>query len=190
MAELSLVLGGARSGKSAFAERLATGHGQRLLYVATAEALDPEMVERARKHQARRGPNWSTIEEPIDPVRVLRETLTAWDAVLLDCLSIWVSNLLLADPSLNTESPHAALQAALEEQVLQRIQQLITWQSETGQPLIVVSGEVGLGVVPPYPLGRLYRDVLGLANQEMAAAAATVYFVMAGLGIDLKALQP
>jgi len=172
----TLVLGGARSGKSTFAERLAAAHGGRVTYLATAQAFDAEMTARIAAHRAVRPANWQTAECPLDPAAALRAFGAETDCFLLDCLTLLVSNLLLADES----SAEARVQSALDA--------LLAAGRETEADLIIVSNEVGLGLVPEYPLGRLYRDLLGKANQRLAAHADHVYYLVAGLPLDVKAL--
>ena len=187
MPGLSLVLGGARSGKSGYAEKLAAACGPRVLYVATADACDAELAERIRRHRERRPPDWQTIEAPLDPVAAAEQAGAGWDAVLFESLSLWVSNLLLARlPAARDLPPSDA--ARVEEEILGMVRGLAAWQRASGTRLIVVSDEVGHGVVPPYPVGRLFRDLLGAANQLAAAEAQQVYYLVAGLGIEIKAL--
>ncbi len=172
---ITLVLGGARSGKSAFAERLAGAHGGRVTYLATAQAFDDEMTARIAKHRAERPTAWRTAECPLDPAAAMRAHADT-DCFLLDCLTLLVSNLLLADE--NDAEVH--VQSALDA--------LLAATAETGADLILVSNEVGLGLVPEYPLGRRYRDLLGNVNRRLAADAAHVYYLVAGLPLDVKAL--
>ncbi|MGI8552994.1 MAG: bifunctional adenosylcobinamide kinase/adenosylcobinamide-phosphate guanylyltransferase [Dehalococcoidia bacterium] len=187
MTDLTLVLGGARSGKSRYAESLAAQFGPRVLYLATAEQRDPEMTERVRQHQARRPASWRTVEAPLSPLAMLRAEQGNCDAVLIDCLSLWVSNLLLSRwPDQNSVGLEEV--NALEATLLEEVDRLIVWAEAAPVPVVMVSNEVGLGVVPPYPLGRHYRDLLGRANQRVASAAARVYWMVAGLGLELKAL--
>jgi adenosylcobinamide kinase/adenosylcobinamide-phosphate guanylyltransferase len=165
----TLILGGARSGKSRYAEALVAGHPGRHVYLATAEAGDAEMAERIRRHCARRGPGWTTIEEPLDLVRALEPATRDEAAVLVDCLTLWLSNLLGAGRDVAREA-----QALVE--VLPRLQ----------GPVVFVSNEVGLGIVPDNALARSFRDHAGFLNQIVAAAADRVYFVAAGLPLLLK----
>ena len=182
--ELILVLGGARSGKSAYAERLVSDYGPRVLYVATAENKDEEMDARIQMHRASRSPTWTTVEAPRQVGAALLARPSAADAILLDCLTLLVTNVVLAlgggeagdQPDL--EAAEAAVSAEIED--------LLRAQARLGSPMVVVSNEVGMGVVPPYPLGRLYRDILGRANQRMATAADRVYLLVAGLPMALK----
>jgi adenosylcobinamide kinase/adenosylcobinamide-phosphate guanylyltransferase len=174
--QLILILGGARSGKSTFAERLAAGRGERITYLATGTACDEEMAERIARHRAERSPAWRTVECPLGPAAALRAHAPDTDCFLLDCATLLVSNLLVAEDSKGEEDVRRALDALLAE------------YREAGTDLIIVSNEVGLGLVPEYPLGRLYRDVLGRFNQQVATAADAVYFLVAGLPLELKSL--
>ena len=179
--QLILILGGARSGKSAFAEQLAQ-RGQRVLFVATAQALDDDMEQRIAAHRARRPTEWTTLEEPYDLASALPSRLEGHDICLLDCLTLWVSNLLLAAEA----NPNA------EEAILAEVDRLL--EVYEGSPAtwpgtwIVVSNEVGLGIVPPTALGSRYRDALGRVNQTVAARADKVYLMVAGLALELKSL--
>ena len=174
--QLVLILGGARSGKSTFAERQAAAHGGRVTYLATAQAYDDEMAARIAKHRAARPADWRTVECPLDPAAAIRAHAADTDCFLLDCITLLVSNLLLSDAESGAETVQRALDALLAA----------CREAETAS--IFVSNEVGLGLVPEYPLGRLYRDVLGRANQQLAAAADAAYYLVAGLPLDLKAL--
>lgn len=173
--KIILVLGGARSGKSTYAEGLAEAHGGQVTYLATAQAFDDEMTARIAKHRADRPAHWRTAECPLDPAAAMRAHADT-DCFLLDCLTLLVSNLLLADE----ETAEAHVQSALDA--------LLAATAETGADLILVSNEVGLGLVPEYPLGRRYRDLLGNVNRRVAAVADHVYYLVAGLPLDAKAL--
>lgn len=175
--ELVLVLGGARAGKSAFAEGLARS-GKRVLFVATAEARDAEMAERIARHKARRPAGWETREEPIGLPEAISERADRYDTVLVDCLTLWVSNQMLQE--------HAPV--PLEEAVLEETRRLLDVYDRGQARWIVVSNEVGLGVVPPTELGRAYRDVLGRVNHLVARRADKVYLLVAGLALELKGL--
>jgi adenosylcobinamide kinase/adenosylcobinamide-phosphate guanylyltransferase len=169
MAERILVLGGARSGKSSWAEELA-GRGRPVTYVATSPVTDAEMAERIARHRADRPPLWTTIEEEFAPMSRLTG---AEEVVLLDCVSLLVTNHLLRSEVGAEESVRLALSRLLQH---------------PGR-LILVSNEVGMGVVPPYPLGRLFRDVLGRTNQFLAAACDRVYVCWAGIPVEVKGLD-
>ena len=176
--ELILLLGGARAGKSAAAERLAQA-GRRVLFIATAEALDEEMRRRIAAHRARRPSGWGTLEEPLDPVAAAAPILARYDTVVLDCLTLWVSNLLLR------QADYSGAETAIQD----ASRGLLELIESTSATWIVISNEVGLGVVPPSPLGRAYRDALGRVNQLFAARAAKVYLMVAGLALELKELN-
>ena len=175
--ELILILGGARSGKSALAELLASQQ-ERVLFVATAEALDSEMERRIAAHRSQRPSEWKTLEEPLDPAFAIQAVVDGYEICLLDCLTLWVSNLLLK----MEDNPN------MEREILGEVKRLLEVYEESSATWIVVSNEVGLGVVPPTPLGRLYRDALGRVNQAIAARADRVYLTVAGLALDVKSL--
>ena len=163
----TLVLGGARSGKSAFAEGLVEAMGPQRLYLATGSADDTEMAARIEAHRARRGEGWRTVEEQVAVCDVLG---AATAPVLFDCLTLWLSNLMFyeRDVAGETEALVQALAAAR-------------------QPVVMVSNEIGMGLVPETPLGRTFRDAQGTLNQQIAAAVGCVVFVAAGLPLELKA---
>ena len=165
----TLVLGGARSGKSAYAERLLAEHGGTRIYVATAEARDAEMAARIADHQARRGAAWTTLEAPLDLLETLHSHCRPGHAVLVDCLTLWLSNLMGAARDVALET--ARLAAALP-----------TLEGRT----VFVANEVGLGIVPENALARRFRDEAGRLNQAIAQAADRVVFVAAGLPLTLK----
>lgn len=173
----TLVLGGARSGKSRYAEELAVELGGDVLYVATAEPLDEEMRRRIAEHRARRPPSWSTLEAPRDAGKAIRSCPRRPDVVLVDCITLLVSNALLGAERAGVEPARAAgeeLEALLES----RAASDASW--------ILVSNEVGMGLVPETPLGRLFRDVLGRMNQRLAAASDRVVFMVAGIPMRLR----
>ena len=169
---LTLVVGGARSGKSRLAERLVTGSGLTRRYIATAQAWDDEMRDRIARHRSDRGEDWLTVEAPLDLSAALREARQG-EAVLVDCATLWLSNHLLADHDLAAES--RALLEALAACVA---------------PVVVVSNEVGWGIVPENALARAFRDAQGRLNQQIAAEAGLVVGVMAGLPVLLKGRMP
>jgi adenosylcobinamide kinase/adenosylcobinamide-phosphate guanylyltransferase len=157
---LTLVLGGARSGKSRHAQILAMASPPPWVYIATAEALDDEMRERIAKHKFARGNGWSTIEEPIELA-----------PVVIDCITLWVSNLMLGAHDISAS-----------------VARFIKCLEGRRAPTILVSCEVGAGVVPETALGRAYRDEAGIVNQQLAVCAHTVLFMVAGLAMPIKAL--
>lgn len=165
-----LVLGGARSGKTGFAERLAIRSGERPLYLATAQALDAEMAERVRMHQQQRHGRFSTLEEPIALSSALKAAARTHDVILVDCLTLWITNLL-----------------GTNRNVAQAVDELIATlpQIDTCR-VILVSNEVGLGIVPDNALARMFRDLAGAAHQRLAEICDDVHFVIAGLPMTLK----
>lgn len=166
---ITLVLGGARSGKSGFAERLVAQSGLAPVYVATGQAGDGEMADRIARHRARRGSLWRTVEEPLDLAGALaRHDLPAF-AILVDCLTLWLSNVMAAGR--DVEAMAAELVATL---------------ARMKAPVVLVASEVGLGIVPDNALARAYRDRAGELNQRIAARADAVWFVAAGLPLALK----
>ena len=164
-----LVLGGARSGKSAYALEVAEASSAERLYVATATAGDEEMAARIARHQADRGRGWTTLEEPLEVARALQAEARPGRAIVVDCLTLWLANLMLAkrDPE-PAVAGLAAMVAAL------------------AGPAILVSNEVGMGIVPNHKLGREFRDWQGRANGEIARVCDAVVFVAAGLPLQLK----
>ena len=180
---LTFIVGGARSGKSTRAEQLAA-RGERVLYVATAEGRDEEMRNRIAAHRAARPEHWDTLEEPLDLAGALRSVHHRYDTVLIDCLTLWVSNLLLDRPPGNIPEREP------EERILISAGELLDVCEGSHAHWIVVSNEVGLGVVPPSPLGRAYRDALGRVNQVVAAQASEVCLMVAGLPLQVKPAGP
>ncbi len=172
MAKIIFITGGARSGKSRFAERVAESFGAPLGYVATGMVGDSEMAERIRRHRLRRGEKWQTLEEPYDVAGVIRGNDGRFRAMLLDCVTLWLTNLLLHcdDPT----KVRAEVQALAE-----MIPALTT-------PVIIVANEVGMGIVPENALARTFRDLAGEANEILAVAADEAYVVFSGLPLKLK----
>jgi adenosylcobinamide kinase / adenosylcobinamide-phosphate guanylyltransferase len=164
---VTLILGGARSGKSRIAEGLCVGPRT---YIATAQAFDDEMRERIAAHKVQRGAGWTTIEAPMELVAALEQ---ARGIVLVDCLTLWLSNLLLA-----------------EKDCLAFVDQLLAALRKSKSNIVLVSNEVGLSIVPENRLGRAFRDIQGIANQRIAAVADNVVFVAAGLPLVLKGQLP
>lgn len=165
----ALVLGGARSGKSAFAERLVRDTGLPRTYVATAQAFDAEMTDRIARHRLDRGEGWETVEAPHDLGGTLAAANRPGSAVLVDCLTLWLSNVMLAGADVEAET------ATLCDRV-----------AAAPGPVALVSNEVGLGLVPDTPLGRAFRDAQGRLNQRMAEVCDLVVFCAAGLPLWLK----
>ncbi|SHG89043.1 adenosylcobinamide kinase /adenosylcobinamide-phosphate guanylyltransferase [Cognatiyoonia sediminum] len=170
--KLTFVLGGAASGKSALAEQISDATGKPKVYIATAQAFDDEMRQKIAAHQVSRGDSWLTVEEPFDLVGVL-ERQSAESVVLVDCLTLWLTNILLADHDLDAE-----------------FGRLIQALDGRGCELVLVSNEVGQGIVPDNALSRKFLAAQGRLNQKVAASADTVIAVMAGLTIALKGEMP
>ncbi len=167
-AQVSLVLGGARSGKSAFAESLACEQG-RGVYIATAERVDQEMARRIEEHRARRGESWRTVEAPLEVAAAIRGESAPRSCLLVDCLSVWLGNLL----------HHGRCVDTARDDLLDALR-------GAAGPVVLVANEVGLGIVPDNAMARAFRDHAGRLNQSVAAVAQRVWFVAAGLPLALK----
>lgn len=174
MSDFIFVLGGARSGKSAYALNLAKERSRKVLYIATAEADDSEMESRISKHKASRPRYWKTIEEPLDLIGALRKQKHKYEVIIIDCLTLYLSNLM-----------HKGLSQGA---IIKRIKAVARHLKEMKETVIVISNEVGLGIVPENKLAREFRDIAGLVNQSMAKAADEVVFIQAGIPLKLKSL--
>lgn len=172
MSKIIMVTGGARSGKSRFAEELAMSQGEPLLYVATAACGDREMHERIARHQERRGGAWQTIEEPMDLAGVLMGHDGWFKATLVDCVTLWLTNLLLEKED--------------KDAVLDEVRRTASILANLKSPVILVTNEVGMGIVPDNQLARIFRDIAGEANEILAKAADEVYVTFSGLPLKLK----
>lgn len=169
---LTLVLGGARSGKSDFAERLVSTTNRPRAYIATGQAFDKEMEDRIAKHRQSRGPSWHTIEAPLDISAALTK-IEPGSVVLIDCLTLWINNQMMAGADVEAETDN-----------------LLHSLAKTTSPVVCVSNEVGLGLVPETELGRTFRDLQGTVNQKFAQHADLAVFVAAGLPLVLKGQLP
>lgn len=170
--KLILITGGCRSGKSQFALDYANRHFHKKLYLATSEALDEEMVKRIEHHKKSRGPDWQTVEEPIKIAEAIRQHENDMEVILLDCVTLWLSNLLMRQKS--------------DHEIMNEVSRLMDTVKQGQTSFIFVSNEVGMGIVPVDPLGRRFRDLAGMANQKIAEAAQTVVFMVSGIPIFLK----
>src|SRR6056297_329961 len=180
---LTLVLGGARSGKSSFAEKLAQKiGGDEVIYLATAEANDEEMKKRIEHHQNKRNKEWKTIEEPLALGEVL-SSISAGEVVLIDCITIFLTNLLF----LNSNKDEKINYDEKEDIIMNKIKKLV--KAANNKKVILVSNEIGMGVVHSSKLGREFRDIAGRANQYLAKKADEVYITIAGLPVELKELS-
>jgi len=180
MGKLTFILGGARSGKSAYAQRLAEKHGGRVAFLATATADDAEMQTRIDYHRAERPAHWQTREIPFSLAAALSIAPLETDVVLLDCVTLLVSNVLFLDGSDEPDESAAMLRVDVE------INALLTLIEQDSADWLIVSNEVGLGLVPVTPLGRIYRDLLGRANRVFAARADKVFWLVAGIPVPIE----
>lgn len=191
MAKLIFILGGARSGKSTYAEELAKQlGGDAVLYVATSEVKDEEMQQRVEKHRAARPQTWRTVEAPTKLGEEISKNLKDEKVILIDCLTLFVSNALLETtaPLEDVFDPPSAdpFDPEIEDQLMGEMEALVKTYQQSSVDTIIVSNEVGLGLVPPYELGRAYRDILGRANQYLASQADEVLFLVAGIPMKIK----
>ncbi len=177
---ITLILGGARSGKSSYAQTLAHETGKSVTYLATSEALDDEMSKRIQKHRAERPPHWETLEVPHTLAAQTSHIQT--EVVILDCITLLITNLMMQYVQNDLVNEEPFLSAVRKE-----IDELIVQLHERKQDWIIVSNEVGLGLVPAYQMGRVYRDAIGWANQRLAREADTVLFMVAGIPMVVKA---
>ncbi|MBW4436434.1 MAG: bifunctional adenosylcobinamide kinase/adenosylcobinamide-phosphate guanylyltransferase [Pleurocapsa minor GSE-CHR-MK-17-07R] len=182
---MTLILGGARGGKSATAERMARESGGRVLFVATAQAFDDEMRERIDRHRSERPAEWDTLEAPLNVAQAIQSAAAQppYDVILLDCITLLATNALLTLPESCTQDEADAV-------ILREIEALIVTIGQVPAHWLIVSNEVGMGIVPPTHLGRVFRDALGRANQALARRADDVLLVVAGLPWALKGHAP
>jgi adenosylcobinamide kinase / adenosylcobinamide-phosphate guanylyltransferase len=173
--EIILITGGARSGKSRYAEQRATEMGARPLYVATAEAKDEEMAQRIAEHRKRRTDQWRTIEEPLELTQALLAERGKTDCALVDCLTLWISNLLIQHD---------------DKYVSEKVAELIEKLPQLNFHLVFVTNEVGWGIIPDNPLARQFRDLAGWTNQRIAQAANEVILMVAGMPMIAKKEAP
>ena len=184
MGKLTLLLGGARSGKSSYAEKRAREiGGDAVLYLATAEIHDEEMRERIERHRAARPDAWVTVDASRNVAQAIGQARNGEKVVLVDCITLLVSNILLAASGGEEGNP---FDAKVEEAVDAEVANLLEIIPQIDADFLIVSNEVGMGLVPPYVLGRAYRDLLGRANQALAAAANEVFFLVAGIPMRVK----
>jgi adenosylcobinamide kinase/adenosylcobinamide-phosphate guanylyltransferase len=170
--KLYFITGGARSGKSSFAEKLAENSAGKRAYIATAQALDPEMVERIERHRKRRGSVWDTFEEPLAVAELIAKLKGRYAVALLDCVTLWLSNVMARTDD--------------DEAVLGRADGLAGALRDFNGTCIVVSNEVGLGIVPDNPIARRFRDLAGTVNQKLAQAADEAYLMTSGMPLKIK----
>lgn len=180
MGKLIFLLGGARSGKSTYAQKLAERSDKPVAFIATAQAGDDEMSARITKHRADRPAEWTTLEIQRDIAVYLKAHPAQIELYLLDCITLLVSNILFQYTEGEVTNEQKAADAIKTE-----VDELLAYIRSNKADWIIVSNEVGLGLVPPYPLGRIYRDLLGMANQRLAAEADEVYMLMAGIPVPI-----
>jgi len=185
MRKLILVTGGARSGKSTFAEEKAKELGQKVLYVATSKPIDDEMKQRIEKHRSQRPAQWETLEEYKNLDTALLNIIQGKDAVLLDCITILVTNVML-DGCYDWDNLTRDKVEEIENLVQHQIERLISLSKMSEVPFILVTNEVGMGVVPPSAIGRDFRDIAGRVNQILAKVADEVYFCVSGIPMRIK----
>jgi adenosylcobinamide kinase/adenosylcobinamide-phosphate guanylyltransferase len=174
--KLIFITGGCRSGKSQYALDYANRHFSKKIYLATCEALDDEMIQRVETHKRLRGPEWLTIEEPVEIIDRIKQYSDNAGVILLDCLTLWLSNLLLRGNN--------------NLKMMEAIEGLIHSLRERRISVIIVSNEVGMGIVPADPLSRRFRDLSGMTNQKIAEVADTVIFMVSGMPVFLKGNLP
>jgi adenosylcobinamide kinase/adenosylcobinamide-phosphate guanylyltransferase len=173
--KMIFITGGCRSGKSRFALDYANQHFSKKLYLATCEALDEEMAQRIEHHKKMRGPEWQTIEEPVEIAEKIRQYRERVEVILLDCITLWLSNLLTKGND--------------DLKIMDEINRFMEMMKQTPTSLIVVSNEVGMGIVPADPLSRRFRDLSGMINQRIAEVVDTVIFMFSGIPIFLKGAE-
>jgi len=184
MGKMTLLTGGARSGKSTLAEKIAAETGGEILFIATAQALDKEMERRIQLHQESRPEDWKSLEIGENLASVLAKKKLSADLIIIDCITMLVSNVILKHSGSLDEPDEEAAEDALD----QEISSLISYIQKSNSTFILVSNDVGMGLVPPYPVGRLYRDLMGRVNRQLALVADEVYWINAGFVLPLHEL--
>ena len=177
--KIILITGGARSGKSLFAEQYATAQNGNVAYIATAQVYDQEMKLRVAEHRKRRAENWQTFEAPYDAEKAITQAALLGQVILFDCLTLYTSNLLLSP-----NTPHQPEDTITY--IMAQIDKLLVSARSSQKIVLFVTNEVGMGIVPDNALARQYRDIAGLVNQKVAATADEVYLVVSGLAIEIK----
>ncbi len=177
--KLILITGGVRSGKSSFAETLAGNLGQKIAFIATAQSLDKEMENRIAQHRANRPIHWKTYEEPYRVTQVIQKVEQKTEVILIDCLTLLVSNLM-------QDYQEGVSNKSLADNIIGEIGEIVRESLKCSATVIIVSNEVGLGLVPANPMGRFYRDILGKANQMIASQSDWVYLLVASIPMQIK----
>ncbi|SES87878.1 bifunctional adenosylcobinamide kinase/adenosylcobinamide-phosphate guanylyltransferase [Anaerobranca gottschalkii] len=185
MGKIIIITGGARSGKSSFAEKLAKGYGHKVLYIGTAIPLDEEMAERIKKHQLIRDKNWDTYEG-YQNFGKLTEILGEYQCVLLDCVTVMLTNIMYSYPEFTEEKTEREVFEKIEEKCKRELDILIDNSKKMNIPLILVTNELGWGIVPENPLVRIFRDMAGRINQYIAKKGEEVYLMISGIPLKVK----
>ena len=186
MGKITYVTGGARSGKSTFAEKYILEKNLPKVYIATAIPFDAEMKMRVEKHREQRGKNWLTIEGYKDLGNRLKESVRDEKIVLMDCLTNMVSNLMIMEGEYDWDNISKSALYKLESEIQSEVEEVLEYVDKSDIELVVVSNELGMGLVPPYALGRHFRDIAGRMNQLIAARADNAYLVVSGIPMKLK----
>ena len=184
--QIILCSGGARSGKSEFAEQLALSLKGRKAYVATGQAFDDEMKDRIKKHQMRRGKEWITFEIPLHLHKNWEQIKNVSDVILIDCLTMFTSNHVFAHGDINTQEDSNRIESIILEELRLLLQEINNSNDKT---VIFVTNEIGLGIVPENKLARYFRDITGRVNREVASAANKMYLTISGVTIELKSQE-
>lgn len=186
MGKLILVTGGARSGKSTYAEKLAACIAKKVLYIATAIPFDEEMKNRIAKHQLSRPQSWDTYEGYRDVAEVIAEKGNTYPVMLLDCVTVMLTNLLWEFPGIDFEQPSEEILGQAEHFIKNEFEKLLTAAAKYEGTFIMVTNELGSGLVPEAPIARGFRDIAGRVNQQLAAACQQVYLTVCGIPIQIK----
>lgn len=186
MGKIILVTGGARSGKSTFAEKKAASLGERILYIATAVPFDDEMKDRIRKHQAQRPATWDTAEAYKDMGIQIPKHYKNHHGILLDCVTVMVTNLMFDNPNINWDQCPMEVVNDVEANIKSQFDQLIRVSKKVDADIILVTNELGMGIVPENRLARIFRDIAGRINQQLAESADEVYLVVSGIPLQIK----
>lgn len=184
MSKIIMVTGGSRSGKSKFAEEICKKNSDKIAYIATMRIFDEEMQQRVDIHKARRGPNWETFEIPCE-IRENMNQIQKFKIVLLDCLTMLIFNKMFS-LGIDFENISSEIRTEVENIILEYVEQEIKVMKNSSADFVIVTNEIGLGIIPEYPLSRLYRDIAGKANQILAENSEEVFFVVSGIPVKIK----
>jgi len=186
MGKLVLVTGGARSGKSTFAESYVDKHGQVIGYIATAVAFDDGMKDRIKKHQAQRPAEWITFEKHTNIHEIIPSVAGSCDTVLLDCITVMVNNIMFERQDIDWDKVDYDTIDMIEANIQKQVEQLISELKKTELTFVMVTNELGMGIVPENRLARIYRDIAGRVNQQLSSQVDEVYFVVSGIPMKIK----